>query len=226
MTLTEKILARASGKARVEAADNIWVKADVLMTHDVWRAGHIGVFKNVSSQRKPKLWDKTASSSFPITTFSPRSKFEFVNVIFSAIRKEQGIPYFYDVIDDPDGHWVYDPAKGNLRSNTARTTPALHTALPQKGHRAGDEIFVRHHSHTCMAGAFNQFATGIGTPTPLRHGTGKLLIKVPETMHFRLEGKLSRVSWRRTSSCIASARSVSTVPRIARCSSTGPAWPA
>jgi 3-isopropylmalate/(R)-2-methylmalate dehydratase large subunit len=42
-----------------------------------------------------------------------------------------------------------------------------------------------------MAGAFNQFATGIGnTDAGFVMGTGKLLLKVPETMHFRLEGKL------------------------------------
>ena len=42
-----------------------------------------------------------------------------------------------------------------------------------------------------MAGAFNQFATGIGnTDAGFVMGTGKLLIKVPETMHFRLEGRL------------------------------------
>ena len=29
MTLTEKLLARAAGKAKVEAGDNVWVKADV-----------------------------------------------------------------------------------------------------------------------------------------------------------------------------------------------------
>ncbi len=44
-----------------------------------------------------------------------------------------------------------------------------------------------------MAGAFNQFATGIGnTDAGFVLGTGKLLLKVPETMHFRLEGKLQR----------------------------------
>ena len=35
MTLTEKILARAAGKTSVQSGDNIWVNADVLMTHDV-----------------------------------------------------------------------------------------------------------------------------------------------------------------------------------------------
>jgi len=42
-----------------------------------------------------------------------------------------------------------------------------------------------------MAGAFNEFATGIGnTDAGFVMGTGQLLLKVPETMHFRLEGKL------------------------------------
>jgi 3-isopropylmalate/(R)-2-methylmalate dehydratase large subunit len=42
-----------------------------------------------------------------------------------------------------------------------------------------------------MAGAFNEFATGIGnTDAGFVMGTGKLLLKVPETMHFRLEGKM------------------------------------
>jgi 3-isopropylmalate/(R)-2-methylmalate dehydratase large subunit len=42
-----------------------------------------------------------------------------------------------------------------------------------------------------MAGAFNEFATGIGnTDAGFVMGTGKLLLKVPETMHFRLEGQL------------------------------------
>src|SRR5260370_12680826 len=67
------------------------------------------------------------------------------------------------------------------------------TGLRQKGHRRTGEILFGTDSHTCMAGAFNQFATGIGnTDAGFVLGTGKLLLKVPETMHFRLEGKLQR----------------------------------
>jgi len=44
-----------------------------------------------------------------------------------------------------------------------------------------------------MAGAFNEFATGIGnTDAGFVMGTGKLLLKVPATMHFRLEGQLQK----------------------------------
>ena len=36
--MTEKILARAAGKTAVQPGDNVWVKADVLMTGDVFRS--------------------------------------------------------------------------------------------------------------------------------------------------------------------------------------------
>src|SRR2546426_11929577 len=42
-----------------------------------------------------------------------------------------------------------------------------------------------------MAGAFEEFASGIGNADAgFVRGTGSLLLKVPEPMHFRLEGKL------------------------------------
>ena len=56
MTLTEKILARAAGKDQVQAGDNIWVNADVLMTHDVCGPGTIGVFKREFG-KQAKVWD-------------------------------------------------------------------------------------------------------------------------------------------------------------------------
>ncbi|MGI8966007.1 MAG: 3-isopropylmalate dehydratase large subunit, partial [Limisphaerales bacterium] len=107
---------------------------------------------------------------------------------------EQGLPYCYDVIDKPNGHWVFDPSKGLLnRQYGSNYAGVCHTALPQKGHTRPGEILFGTDSHTCMAGAFNEFATGIGnTDAGFVMGTGKLLLKVPETMHFRLEGKLSR----------------------------------
>ncbi len=44
-------------------------------------------------------------------------------------------------------------------------------------------------SHTCNAGAFGQFATGVGnTDAGFILGTGKLLIKVPPTIRFVLDG--------------------------------------
>ncbi|GIT04896.1 MAG: hypothetical protein CM1200mP29_03070 [Verrucomicrobiota bacterium] len=104
----------------------------------------------------------------------------------ARLRQGQGLPYFYDVIDDEDGKWKFDASQGLLkRQYGSRYAGVCHTALPQKGHLRPGEILFGTDSHTCMAGAFNQFATGIGnTDAGFVMGTGKLLIKVPETMHF------------------------------------------
>lgn len=192
MTLTEKILARAAGKDKVEAGDNIWVKADVLMTHDVCGPGTIGVFKREFGENA-KVWDRDRVVIIPDHyIFTADSKSNRNVDILREFVKAQEITYFYDVIDDPDGKWVFDPAKGNLkRQYGSHYAGVCHTALPQKGHTRPGEILFGTDSHTCMAGAFNEFATGIGnTDAGFVMGTGKLLVKVPETMHFRLEGEL------------------------------------
>jgi 3-isopropylmalate/(R)-2-methylmalate dehydratase large subunit len=194
MTLTEKILARAAGKACVQAGDNIWVNADVLMTHDVCGPGTIGVFKREFG-KQAKVWDTKKVVIIPdhyIFTADSKSN-RNVDILREFVR-EQGLPYFYDVIGDPNGHWVFDSSKGMLkRQYGASYAGVCHTALPQKGHTRPGEILFGTDSHTCMAGAFNEFATGIGnTDAGFVMGTGKLLLKVPETMHFRLEGKLPK----------------------------------
>ena len=47
MTLTEKILARASGKSEATAGENVWVNVDALMTLEVCGPGTIGGLKRV-----------------------------------------------------------------------------------------------------------------------------------------------------------------------------------
>jgi 3-isopropylmalate/(R)-2-methylmalate dehydratase large subunit len=194
MTLTEKILARASGRDRVQAGDNVWVKADILMTHDVCGPGTIGVFKREFG-KQAKVWDPDRVVIMPdhyIFTADSKSN-RNVDILREFVREQQ-IRYFYDVIDDPTGNWVFDPSKGMLqRQYGAHYAGVCHTALPQKGHTRPGEILFGTDSHTCMAGAFNEFATGIGnTDAGFVMGTGRLLLKVPETMHFRLEGKLQK----------------------------------
>lgn len=45
MTMTEKILARASERPQLSPGENVWVNVDVLMTHDICGPGTIGIFK-------------------------------------------------------------------------------------------------------------------------------------------------------------------------------------
>lgn len=192
MTLTEKLLARASGTAKVQAGDNIWVKADILMTHDVCGPGTIGVFKREFGN-DAKVWDQKKIVIIPDHYIFTADSMSNRNVdILRDFVREQDLPYFYDVIDDPNGNWVFDPSKGALkRQYGSNYAGVCHAALPQRGHTRPGEVLFGTDSHTCMAGAFNEFATGIGnTDAGFVMGTGKLLIKVPETMRFRLEGQL------------------------------------
>ena len=194
MTLTEKIMARGSGKKTVRPGDNVWVNVDVLMTHDVCGPGTIGVFHREFG-KTARVWDRDKVVIIPDHyIFTADSKSNRNVDILRDFVKEQGLKYFYDVIDDPDGKWVFDAAKGpRLRQYGARYAGVCHTALAAKGHTRPGEILLGTDSHTCMAGAFGEFASGIGnTDAGFVLGTGKLLLKVPETMRFWLDGQIGR----------------------------------
>ncbi len=179
MTLTEKILAKASRQAVVEPGQNIWVDVDLLMTHDVCGPGTIGVFKREFGA-DAKVWDSEKIVLIPdhyIFTADERAN---RNVdILRDFAREQGIKYFYDITDRADFKANPD-YKG-----------VCHIALAQEGHTRPGEVLFGTDSHTCNAGAFGQFATGIGnTDAGFIMGTGKLLIKVPATMQFILNGEM------------------------------------
>src|ERR1700716_1212566 len=192
MTLTEKILARGAGKSQVAAGENIWVNADILLTHDVCGPGSIGVFKREFGEQA-KVWDPKKIVIIPDSYLFTADRLSNRNVyILRDFAKEQQLPYFYDVIDDPQGSWKFDASRGQLqRQYGSHYQGVCHAALPRLGHARPGEILFGTDSHTCMAGAFGEFASGIGnTDAGFILGTGKLLLKVPETMHFRLEGEL------------------------------------
>ncbi|KAG5588290.1 hypothetical protein H5410_048724 [Solanum commersonii] len=92
---------------------------------------------------------------------------------------EQNIKYFYDIKD-----------LGNFQANPDYKG-VCHIALAQEGHCRPGEVLVGTDSHTCTAGAFDQFASGIGnTDAGFVLGTGKILLKVPQTIRFVLDGEI------------------------------------
>ena len=172
MTMTEKILARASGKGGVAPGENVWVNVDVLMTHDVCGPGTFGVFHKHFG-KDAKVWDREKVVIIPdhyIFTHDPMAN-RNVDVL-RAFAKEQDVKYFYDVDSD-------------------RYKGVCHIALPEEGHTRPGEVLLGTDSHTCTAGAFGEFATGIGnTDAGFVLGTGKLWLKVPPTMRFVFHGNL------------------------------------
>jgi 3-isopropylmalate/(R)-2-methylmalate dehydratase large subunit len=63
--------------------------------------------------------------------------------------------------------------------------------LAEEGFNVPGSVIFGTDSHTCTAGAFGLFATGIGnTDGAYIMGTGKLWVKVPPTMHFIVDETL------------------------------------
>ena len=164
-TISEKILARASGVKKVEAGDIVDANVDLAMSHD--NAALVSkIFKQLGVDR---VWD----NSKIVIILDHRTP---ANQIKSAeghksIRqfvRDQGIGFFYDV-----GEGI------------------CHQILPEKGHVKPGMLIVGTDSHTTTHGAFGAFSTGIGaTEMACVWATGKLWLKVPETIKMIINGKL------------------------------------
>ncbi len=172
MTITEKILANHSGRDKVSPGENVWVNVDVLMTHDVTGPGTISIFRKEFGENA-KLWDSEKVVVIPDHYIFTADQHARRNVVFLRdFVKEQKIENFYDV-DSPDYKGV------------------CHVALPEEGFTRPGEVLFGTDSHTCTAGAFGEFATGIGnTDAAFIMGTGKLWVKVPQTQRFIFEGEM------------------------------------
>ncbi len=172
MTITEKILAKHARLSKVEAGENIWVDVDVLMTHDVCGPPTIGIFKKQFGPAA-KVWNREKVVIIPDHYIFTNDVHAKRNIeILREFAKEQDLPYYYDV-------------------GTPRYKGVCHVALSEEGWTRPGEVLFGTDSHTCTAGAFGEFATGIGnTDAAFILGTGKLWVKVPETMRFEIEGKI------------------------------------
>ncbi len=172
MTITEHILARHAGKEKVYPGENIWVDVDILMTHDVCGPPAIGIFKREFGE-DARVWDRDRLVIIPdhyIFTADPHAQRNLE--ILRTFAAEQGLPHFYDV-------------------GTPRYKGVCHMALAEEGFNLPGSILIGTDSHTCTSGAFGLFSTGVGnTDAAFIMGTGKIWLKVPESMRFVFEGDL------------------------------------
>ena len=152
--------------------DNIWVDVDVLMTHDVCGPGTIGVF-NQHFGKNARVWDRERWSSSPTTTSSPPTPWPTATSTSCGSSRPSRT------------------CRTSTMSARHRYKGVCHIALPEEGHTRPGEVLLGTDSHTCTAGAFGEFATGIGnTDAGFVLGTGKLWVKVPPTMRFVFHGQM------------------------------------
>ena len=174
MNITEKILARASGRQRVVPDDVIFANVDKVMIHDVSGPGVIKVFDKLKKQgiNVDKLWDP-AKVWVAEDHFVPSAdKVSAENIVkLSNFTKNYGI----------EKHFKYGMGQYGI----------CHTLSHEEALVLPGEVYVGGDSHTNTTGALGSFACGLGhTDVAYVLLNGKIWFKVPETLYFKLNGKL------------------------------------
>ena len=165
-TMSEKILARASGKDKVEAGDIVIAKIDIAMIHDLTGPLSIESLEKIGTE---KVWNPS-KIVIPLDHQVPADSIDSANnhIIMRNFAKNQGIKNFYDIF-----------------------AGVCHQILPEFGHVVPGEVIVGADSHTCTHGALGAFSTGIGsTDMAMVLSEGNLWFKVPETNRFEITGEL------------------------------------
>ena len=174
LNITEKILARASGKSKVSPGDVVFVNVDKVMVHDVSGPGLIAVFEKLrkSGMKIEKLWDPDKVWVAEDHFVPAADKISAQNVVLlTNFTKQFGIKK----------HFKYGMGQYGI----------CHTLSHEEAMVLPGEVYVGGDSHTNTTGALGAFAAGLGhTDVAYVMLNGKIWFKIPETLYFKLNGKL------------------------------------
>jgi 3-isopropylmalate/(R)-2-methylmalate dehydratase large subunit len=169
MTMTEKILARASGREQVRPGDLVLAKVDFAMGHDLTipPAGKI-MREQMGAE---KVWDPERIAAVQ-DHFQPAK--DAASATLGRLTRE--------FARDMGIKWYFEVGQGGI----------CHTVLPERGLVLPGELVVGADSHSCTYGALNNFATGIGsTDLACVMALGELWFRVPETLKFVYHNRLA-----------------------------------
>ena len=175
MNITEKILARASGKDNLEPGDVVFANVDKVMLHDVSGPGVIKTFEKLEKDGVVKV-DKLFDPSMVWVAedhFVPSAeKISAENISkLSKFTSKFGIKK----------HFKYGLGQYGI----------CHTLSHEEGLVSPGELYIGGDSHTNTTGALGAFACGLGhTDVAYVLLNGNLWFKVPETLYFKISGKL------------------------------------
>ena len=174
MNITEKILARASGRQKVSPDDVVFAKVDKVMVHDVSGPGVLKVFDKLKKQgiNVDKLWDPSKVWVAEDHFVPSADKVSAENIVkLSNFTKNYGIAK----------HFKYGMGQYGI----------CHTLSHEEALVLPGEVYVGGDSHTNTTGALGSFACGLGhTDVAYVLLNGQIWFKVPETLYFKLNGKL------------------------------------
>ena len=165
-TISEKILARASGRTAVQAGEIVTAKVDKAMMDDI-----LGTRVQIAEHMKEirdEVWDPDKVVIISDHYTPPASVKQAEIVKFTRDwAKEHGVEQYFEYVGP------------------------CHEIMAEHGHHVPGTVVVGTDSHTCTGGAFGAFATGIGSTEMLGVLlTGEIWMKVPETIKVEWNGSL------------------------------------
>jgi len=175
MNITEKILARASGKDKLEPGDVVFANVDKVMLHDVSGPGVIKTFEKLEKDgiiKVDKLFDPSMVWVAEDHFVPSADKISAENISkLSKFTSKFGIKK----------HFKYGLGQYGI----------CHTLSHEEGLVSPGELYIGGDSHTNTTGALGAFACGLGhTDVAYVLLNGNLWFKVPETLYFKISGKL------------------------------------
>ena len=175
MNITEKILARASGKDKLEPGDVVFANVDKVMLHDVSGHGVIKTFEKLEKDgilKVDKLFDPSMVWVAEDHFVPSADKISAENISkLSKFTSKFGIKK----------HFKYGLGQYGI----------CHTLSHEEGLVSPGELYIGGDSHTNTTGALGAFACGLGhTDVAYVLLNGNLWFKVPETLYFKINGKL------------------------------------
>ncbi|HJU78667.1 MAG TPA: 3-isopropylmalate dehydratase large subunit [Nitrososphaeraceae archaeon] len=172
MNITEKIIARASERNTVSPGDVVFANVDKLMIHDVSGPGVIKVFEEWAKRgiELEKVWnpDKVWISEDHFVPSADRISAENITKLTEWAKK-------FEI----KKHFKYGLGQYGI----------CHTLSHEEALVLPGEFYVGGDSHTNTTGALGALAVGLGhTDIAYAMMHGRIWLKVPETMLFRLIG--------------------------------------
>src|SRR5207247_2342590 len=170
LTMSEKILAKASGNESVRPGQIVDGSVDLLYMHEMLAMALIP-FGEIGTA---KVWDPTKI----VVTLDhwvppPTPEIAKMHQTIRDFCRRQGIQRFHDVGD----HGI------------------VHQLIAERGYAHPWDLVIGSDSHTNMVGAVGAFAAGIGaTDTAAVMATGRLWLRVPETLRVQIPGTPGRLS--------------------------------
>ncbi|TVR73676.1 MAG: 3-isopropylmalate dehydratase large subunit [Sphaerobacteraceae bacterium] len=166
MTMTEKILARASGRETVEPGEIVEVAVDLVMTNDITAPLSIREFKKTGLERvfDPKKVVLVPDHFVPAKDIKSAEQAK----IMREFAHEQGTIYF-------------EVGRAGIE----------HVVLPENGLTLPGQVIIGADSHSCTYGAFNAFSTGMGsTDIAAAMALGTTWVRVPPSIKYVYKGTL------------------------------------